>query len=101
MARMAESLQIAVELGEQQALHLEVLDHGLDDQVAVDQRAEVVGGGRPGRGPPSPRRPSSLPRSTCLFSDFSSEATMASAVSCFRRPEHHVVSGLRRDLGDP
>ena len=47
VARMAPGLHDAVELGEQGGLDREVLDHGLDDQVAVGQVADLVGGGDP------------------------------------------------------
>ena len=47
VARMASGLHDLLELGEQRLLDGEVLDDRLDDQVAVDEVAEVVGGRDP------------------------------------------------------
>ena len=49
VARIVLGLADAVELGEEVLLHRQVLDHRLDDQVDVDQLAEVGGGATPGR----------------------------------------------------
>ena len=84
VARIVSRLADAVELGEEVLLHAEVLDHRLDDQVDVDQLAQVRGGRSPGprdlRGSASVR----LPFSTCLASDFSRPASMASALAWLR-----------------
>ena len=61
----------------------QVLDHRLDDEVAVDQLAQVGGARDPGRDLPASASVR-LPFSTCLASDLSRPATMASAVAWLR-----------------
>ena len=68
---MALVLHDEVELLEELLLHGEVLDDRLDHEVAVVQVVEVGGGGDPAEGRLARRPRSSLPRSTCLASDFS------------------------------
>ena len=85
----ALGLHDVVEAGEELLLHRQVLHHRLEHEVAVVQRVQVVGGGDPA--PISLAAvSSSLPRSTCLASDFSSAATMASALACCR--ERRITS---------
>ena len=74
----------AVELAEEVLLGGEVLDDRLDHEVAVGELAEVATRAvtRPSTAVRSAS--SSLPRSTCLASDFSRPATIASAVPATR-----------------
>ena len=100
VARMASASADVVELAEQLLLDGEVLDDRLDDEVAVGEVVELGGGGDPGEITASRSASSSLPRSTCLASDFSSAATMASALSCWRDRSTTSMPGLGGHLGD-
>ena len=62
----------------------EVLDDRLEHEVAVGELAEVATRRVTRPSTASRSASSSLPRSTCLASDFSSPATIASAVACDR-----------------
>ena len=81
----ARACTICVELGEQRLLDGQVLDDGLDHEVAVGQVVEVVGGRDPAEDRVARRRRRACPCSTCAVEAAArAPASMASAVACWR-----------------
>ena len=97
VARIAVGLDDLLELGEQRPLDREVLDDALDDEVAVGEVAEVVGGRDAAEDGVALGR-SSLPLATCLSRLAVSAATPPSAPA--RRRDRTTTSNpAGGDLG--